>query len=82
MSDDSLKPLEALVRKEAPGLLDKIPKQDRPKLFRLIHAQQNIEIKSFSGPVPSPEQMQQYENVLVGLSNRLVTVEKINRHTV
>lgn len=74
MSDDDLKPAEALVKRQAPGLLEKIPKQDRPKLFRLLVEQQKLEIKSYSGPIPSPEQLREFEAILPGLANRLVTM--------
>ena len=72
MSDNSLKPVEALVKKEAPGLLDKLPRQDRPRLLRLIQGQ--IQIKSYSGPIPSPEQLAEFETILPGLADRLVSM--------
>ena len=74
MSDDDLKPAEALVKSQAPGLLEKIPKQDRPKLYRLLIEQQKLEIKSYSGPIPSPGQLREFEAILPGLANRLVTM--------
>jgi len=61
-------------------LPDKILENEPPeKILEVAQAVAIAMVESFSGPLPSPEMLKQYEEVLPGLAERLVVIHEKDR---
>ena len=52
-------------------IINELPKEEKDKFVAAIYA---YEKKSWSGPLPSPEDFERYEKVLPGSMDRVLTV--------
>lgn len=71
--------IERLLEQAAPKAWNKVPANARPEL---LHAVQQITVsQTYSGPLPSPEDIKKYEEILPGSAERfLKMVEKQADH--
>lgn len=67
MDDNSSNEKEKTLEK----IISELPKEDKDKVVAAIYA---YERKSWSGPLPSPEDFEKYENIMPGSMNRVLTL--------
>jgi uncharacterized membrane protein len=75
MGDESVsrsEDLEALVKTTAGAIFDQVPAKERPKVLRIVE-RVSLAISHHSGPIPSSQELQKYDQVLPGAAERIVT---------
>jgi uncharacterized membrane protein len=74
--------LERLVKEIDPKTYDSIPRKERPKVPRLVQiAVSQASISQFSGPLPPPDALRAYNDILPGAAERIFQMaEKQSDH--
>jgi len=64
-----------------PELLEQVPEEHRDELIRAFHLVQVEKTSFFRGPLPSPAILKEYEDILPGSADRIITMtEKQQQH--
>jgi uncharacterized membrane protein len=79
---DSQREFEELVKAADPQVYNKLPQDVRPQVMRMV-GKVALKITEFSGPLPPPEQLARYNQVLPGAADRIVTMaERQSAHRI
>src|ERR1019366_753650 len=66
------KTLEEIIREHAPEVLNSIPQKNRPKLSQVTVEFYKEEVSVRSGPLPAPEELAAYNQVITGGADRIM----------
>jgi uncharacterized membrane protein len=70
---DGQKEFEELVKAADPLVYSKLPQDVRPQVMRMVEIVVS-QITKFSGPLPPPDQLAKYNQVLPGAADRIMTM--------
>jgi uncharacterized membrane protein len=65
------KEIEALLRQLDPKTFDRLTKEQRPQVANLVLTAA-FQFSLFSGPLPRPEDLAKYEQILIGSADRII----------
>ena len=73
-SGDPTQPqLEKLIQEIDPKTFDSIARKERPKIARLVQSVvAQVQVSQFSGPLPPPEALAKYNEILPGAADRII----------